>query len=223
MTPASGRASVGVRAAPAGPVPPGGGLRGHSLCRRGSPLVPKGRGLAARRRGPSTKRPRSFGGGGTSDWATFYDEEDGGGEEPRSTNEEWENEFAFRASSFTQGVIQRANGLISSLSRTIIREFSLTDVSEQTVSLLLRGCLVIAGLSLLRLVLGLFLGVAVLGFAALFLYRVLYKYVYDSGREEGEEGEEWEGGGPFNGGRPRGKASTSNDDVIDVRIYPQQP
>jgi len=80
--------------------------------------------------------PRGVGGGGgTSDWVSFHDEEERREEDEDKRRREvraseWDNEFAFRATTFGQELFKRVDGLIGQLSRTIIREFSLVVSSR---------------------------------------------------------------------------------------------
>ena len=76
-------------------------------------------------------------------------------------------------------------------------------MSEEFVALVLRGALVIAGLTFLRLVLGLVLGVVALGFAALLAWRYMYGYTGKGGREGDENDRDWfdDGGGGSGGSK----------------------
>lgn len=160
--------------------------------------------------------------GGGSDWVTFRDEE--GDQEDRDATEkrtsEWDEDFAFRASTLTQNLVRRTNEATARLSQTIIVQFGLRDVSEEFVALVLRGALVIVGLTFLRLILGLVLGVVALGFAALLAWRYMYGYTGKGGREGDENDRDWfdAGGGGSGGGRGNG-GSGGGDDVVDVRFY----
>ncbi|QDZ19369.1 hypothetical protein HOP50_02g18850 [Chloropicon primus] len=188
----------------------------RSRCCPSSSRPPAG-GEVGRRGARARPGPRGVGGGGgTSDWVSFHDEEERREEDEDKRRREvraseWDNEFAFRATTFGQELFKRVDGLIGQLSRTIIREFSLVDVPEETVSLLLRGVLVIAALSALKLLLGLFLGIAVLGFAGIFAYRYLYGLASKSNGDEDFGDEGYGGSGPRRG--------SNSDDVLDVNFY----
>lgn len=60
------------------------------------------------------------------------------------------------------------------LSQTIIREFSL-DVSQEVVSYFIKGVALLTFLTFLKFLLGIFLGIAVLGFFGFFIYKFFLK------------------------------------------------
>ena len=215
------------------------GARAAGRARKAAVVGPRPRVAGARARGSrrsqgwtaagarSVKGPAY--GGGTSDWATIHrddegDNEGGRGEESGAgRRKEFENEFVFLSSSFIQGLVRRGNSLIGRLSATIVREFSLQgEVSEDAVSFLLKGVIAIAGLTFLRLLLGLFFGLFVVGFLGVFFLKYLRRggILEDKDDEGGYDFYDGEEGGGAGSGRSTGGSSRSDDDVIDVRIYP---
>jgi len=139
----------------------------------------------------------------------------------RSGRDDWQREdedlddFTQRTSSFLQVAIAKANNYVASLSQTIIREFSL-DASQEVVSYFIKGVALLTFLTFLKLLLGIFLGMAVLGFFGFFIYKFFLKeWLYnkgggDSADQRYDDSEQ----NPYS-------SMDGDEDVIDVRIWKQ--
>jgi hypothetical protein len=137
----------------------------------------------------------------------------------RSGRDDWQrededlNDFTRRSSSLLQATITKANNYVASLSQTIIREFSL-DASQEVVSYFIKGVALLTFLTFLKFLLGIFLGVAVLGFLGVFIYKFFLKEgLYskgggDSADQRYDDSEQ----NPYS-------SMDGDEDVIDVRIW----